>query len=163
MLRYERSSRNNHPVSKIKLIVAGRLEHATFCTFYDISGCRVLSTGPNAMIMASYSLLNLPNMSSAPSYASTDPKDRLILSERSTEEHQPSNDPPDGNWTRPSHYEISEWLWELLAWLLSTLTFAGTVILLKKFNRSPTTDWHQNIQLSTVVAVLAQVTQSALL
>ncbi|PVI00994.1 hypothetical protein DM02DRAFT_489062, partial [Periconia macrospinosa] len=65
--------------------------------------------------------------------------------------------------TRPSLYQIQEWIWEFLGWLLGTFVITGTVILLHKSNQTFVTDWHYNVQLSTLVAVLAQVTQSLLL
>lgn len=125
--------------------------------------CRILFRSLNWMIMTSYSLLNAPDMSSAPSYAPKDPKDRSVFHERDTEESQASTVTSNENWLRPSHYEVREWLWELLAWLIGALAITGTLILLRKFNQLPTTEWTSKIQLSTVVAVLAQATQSALL
>jgi hypothetical protein len=65
--------------------------------------------------------------------------------------------------SRPSHYEFREWLWELLAWILSILVIAGTVILLVKINQAPVIELPLGVQMSTLLTVLAHATQSALL
>lgn len=65
--------------------------------------------------------------------------------------------------SRPSHYEFREWLWELLAWILSILVIAGTVVLLVKINQAPVIELPLGVQMSTLLTVLAHATQSALL
>jgi hypothetical protein len=60
-------------------------------------------------------------------------------------------------------YKISERKWELLAWIAGAVIIAGTVCILTRFNNTPVEEWPISIQISTVVAFLAQVAQAALL
>ncbi|KAJ4294242.1 hypothetical protein N0V90_007932 [Kalmusia sp. IMI 367209] len=61
------------------------------------------------------------------------------------------------------YYRFSEWYLELFAWVAGTAIIAGLVVILVKFNNSPVHDWPFSIQISTVVAFLAQIAQAALL
>jgi hypothetical protein len=60
-------------------------------------------------------------------------------------------------------YRISEWKWELLACIIGAAIIAGTLSILTSYHDKPVEEWPIAIQISTVVAFLAQVAQAALL
>jgi hypothetical protein len=88
---------------------------------------------------------------------------RRSTSDQHTAQKENPNSFTSGESLRLFSHGLKEWVWELVAWVVGTSIITGTVILLYKFNQAPVTDWHPNIQLSTVIAVLAQTTQSSLL
>ena len=68
------------------------------------------------------------------------------------------------NGLRQKRYnEVSEWIWEFLAWALGAVVITGIIVILIKFDGRLVETWPISIQVSTVVAFLAQVAQSALL
>lgn len=112
--------------------------------------------------MAQYSSLGQLDMSSSEPKGLADSKGSATEYQRQTFESASSRG--DGHSShRPTYYEAKEWIWELLAWLAGTCVIAATVTLLAVFNQKPVNDWRFNVQLSTVIAVLTQVTQSMLL
>jgi hypothetical protein len=62
---------------------------------------------------------------------------------------------------RPPFY--MEWRWELFTWALGTCAVAVIFGLLCWSKDKPLTRWHSKIQVSTIIAVLSQVAQSALI
>lgn len=58
---------------------------------------------------------------------------------------------------------ISLWYWELGTWVLGTASFVATLVLLIVFNGCQLWEWQSHISINTVVAILSQVTVSALL
>jgi hypothetical protein len=58
---------------------------------------------------------------------------------------------------------FSEWLWELVMWLLGTVSLVLIVTLLAYFNKKPLSLWRSAITLNTIIAILSQATVSALL
>ncbi|KAF2818990.1 hypothetical protein CC86DRAFT_375415 [Ophiobolus disseminans] len=55
------------------------------------------------------------------------------------------------------------WRWEFLTWLLGTCGLATTIVILIVFNGKPQHEWRSNVQITAIVAALAQLSQSALL
>lgn len=55
------------------------------------------------------------------------------------------------------------WRWELFTWLLGTVGFAANIILLLCFDGKRQSQWRSPVQITTFVAALAQLSQSALL
>ena len=55
------------------------------------------------------------------------------------------------------------WRWELSIWLLGTIGLLSNLTLIGVSNGTLQKDWHSDIQITTFVAALAQVSQSALL
>jgi hypothetical protein len=58
---------------------------------------------------------------------------------------------------------FSNWLWELLMWLLGTVALILIVTLLAYFNGKPLSHWKSAISLNAIIAILSQTTVSALL
>lgn len=58
---------------------------------------------------------------------------------------------------------LRTWRWELFTWLLGTVGFAANIILLLCFNGKRQSQWQSPVQITTFVAALAQLSQSALL
>lgn len=58
---------------------------------------------------------------------------------------------------------VRVWIWEILTWLLSTLAMVSIAALLVSFKDQPKSKWKAVFELSTIVAALSQVAQSALL
>lgn len=58
---------------------------------------------------------------------------------------------------------LSSWRWELFTWLLGTFGFVLIQILILVCSGMFQKDWHSHVQLTTFVAALAQISQSALL
>ena len=58
---------------------------------------------------------------------------------------------------------IRIWKWELATWLLGTIGFAANIILLICFDGKRQSQWKSHVQITTFVAALAQLSQSALL
>lgn len=65
--------------------------------------------------------------------------------------------------SRTDLYRISEWKWELFAWIIGTAIIASMVYILTRFHDKPLEEWPISIQISSAVAFLAQVAQAALL
>ena len=66
----------------------------------------------------------------------------------------------------PSLYDryISDsWWFEFLSWLAATVILLALLILLSKFNKRSLSDWHSNLSLNTVIAVLSQLVQMILM
>ena len=55
------------------------------------------------------------------------------------------------------------WGFEFLAWLLATLSTVIILIVLAIFRNQPVSHWHSNITLNTVVNVVSQIAQTAIL
>ena len=55
------------------------------------------------------------------------------------------------------------WKWEISTWLLGSAGYIANLILVGMWNGKLQKDWHSNIQITTFVAALAQVSQSALM
>lgn len=64
---------------------------------------------------------------------------------------------------RGDYYKWSDWWLELLSWAAGVVSFCGIVAILVLFHEKLVGQWHAPIQITSVVAFLAQVTQSALL
>ena len=58
---------------------------------------------------------------------------------------------------------VRTWRWEVVTWIAGIFAVATIAILLFYFNNRPTSDWHSNLQPSTIIAALAQFAQAALL
>ncbi|KAF2027808.1 hypothetical protein EK21DRAFT_38861, partial [Setomelanomma holmii] len=58
---------------------------------------------------------------------------------------------------------LREWKWEFTTWFLGTSALVGIVALVVVFRDRPLKDWHFQLRLATLVAVLSQVAQSSLL
>ena len=65
--------------------------------------------------------------------------------------------------TMKEYSKFTEWRLEMLSWALGTAIIGGIVAILAKFNDTPAAEWSASIQISTVVAFLAQIAQAALL
>ena len=55
------------------------------------------------------------------------------------------------------------WRWELYTWLLGTAGFIANITLLFRFNSVQQQYWKSSVQITALVAALAQLSQSALL
>lgn len=96
----------------------------------------------------------------------------LAKSDLVTDPSHPPFRPPRMTGSRVSRNEsghlrpyqlLCEWFWELLTWLLGTLSLFTIVILLKCFNRKLLSEWNSVISINTIVSVLSQTVVSALL
>jgi hypothetical protein len=58
---------------------------------------------------------------------------------------------------------IWNWWWEALTWFIGSTAFAILIVLLAVFRDQALTQWKSNVQITTIVAGLAQFAQSALL
>ncbi|KAF2002616.1 hypothetical protein P154DRAFT_561786 [Amniculicola lignicola CBS 123094] len=56
-----------------------------------------------------------------------------------------------------------EWKWEIATWMLSTAAMISMIAVLAFFKDQPISTWTARFQLSTAVAALAQIAQSALM
>ncbi len=59
--------------------------------------------------------------------------------------------------------QFFQWYWELLTWLLGTVSLALIIGLLASYNQRPVNQWRSSIGLNTIVAVLSQAIVTALL
>ena len=60
-------------------------------------------------------------------------------------------------------YSLKNWSWELATWVLGTAAFVAIVVLLITFQGKRFDSWHSDIQITTIIAALSQLAQSALL
>ncbi|KAH7067186.1 hypothetical protein FB567DRAFT_541918 [Paraphoma chrysanthemicola] len=60
-------------------------------------------------------------------------------------------------------YLLRVWRWEMITWLLGTAGFLANIILISLWKDKLQSRWEPNIQITTFVAALAQLSQSALL
>ena len=60
-------------------------------------------------------------------------------------------------------YILDSWWFEFLSWLLATLMLLALLILLGKFNGKSLSEWNSNLTLNTIIAVVSQMVQMALL
>lgn len=60
-------------------------------------------------------------------------------------------------------YSLRNWSWELTTWVLGTAAFVVIVVLLITFEGKRFDEWHSDIQITTIIAALSQLAQSALL
>jgi Protein of unknown function (DUF3176) len=58
---------------------------------------------------------------------------------------------------------LADWFWELSTWLLGTIVEGIMLVLLLHYSDQRLSSWHLKIQIQTVIAVLSQISQSALL
>jgi hypothetical protein len=58
---------------------------------------------------------------------------------------------------------LTSWRSEMTVWLLGTLAFTTMVVLLTHFHNQPASKWKSKIQITTMVSILSQFAQSALL
>lgn len=65
--------------------------------------------------------------------------------------------------TPPRAGFIRTWKWELFTWLLGTIGFATNIVILLRFDGERQSKWKSSVQITTFVAALAQLSQSALL
>ena len=63
----------------------------------------------------------------------------------------------------PVHDLAYTWRWELFTWLLDSAGFIANIILLVLFDGSRQSQWKSEVQITALVAALAQLSQSALL
>lgn len=64
---------------------------------------------------------------------------------------------------RGKFYKVTEWKWELFSWIVGAVFIAGTICILVHFDKTPVEQWPIRIQISTVVAFLAQIAGAALM
>jgi hypothetical protein len=70
---------------------------------------------------------------------------------------------------QPSHaiqYKRSllrEWRWEMLCWIFGSLTFAASLVVLTVFHNALLSEWKSKIQITTIIAALAQASTSSFL
>lgn len=60
-------------------------------------------------------------------------------------------------------FDLRNWTWELATWLLGTAAFAVIVVLLITYQDKRFDSWNSDIQITTIIAALSQLAQSALL
>jgi hypothetical protein len=60
-------------------------------------------------------------------------------------------------------YIFVSWRWELGTWLLGSLAFATIIVLLLIYKDDRLTSWKSDIQITTIIAALSALAQSALL
>ena len=60
-------------------------------------------------------------------------------------------------------YVRDAWWFEFLSWLLATVMLLALLILLGKFNGKALSEWHSNLTLNTIIAVVSQLVQMVLL
>jgi hypothetical protein len=60
-------------------------------------------------------------------------------------------------------FNLKNWLWELATWVLGTAAFVVIVVLLITYKDKRFDSWHSDIQITTIIAALSQLAQSALL
>lgn len=58
---------------------------------------------------------------------------------------------------------VLTWKWEIFTWSLGTCAFTAIVVLLLTFKDQPLHSWKSTVQVTTTVATLSQIAQSALL
>ncbi|CAO2648636.1 Nn.00g079030.m01.CDS01 [Neocucurbitaria sp. VM-36] len=58
---------------------------------------------------------------------------------------------------------LREWKWELLTWLLGTASLLVILVLLLRFNDAPLSAWNLKVQITAMIAVFSQISQSAFL
>ncbi|KAH7066066.1 hypothetical protein BKA63DRAFT_370039, partial [Paraphoma chrysanthemicola] len=60
-------------------------------------------------------------------------------------------------------YLLRVWRWEMMTWFLGTAGFVANIILISLWRGELQSRWKPDIQITTFVAALAQLSQSALL
>ena len=60
-------------------------------------------------------------------------------------------------------YILDSWWFEFLSWLLATVLLLALLILLGKFKGKSLSEWHSNLSLNTIIAVVSQLVQMVLL
>ena len=60
-------------------------------------------------------------------------------------------------------YISDSWWFEFLSWLLATVMLLALLILLGKFKGKSLSEWHSNLSLNTIIAVISQLVQMVLL
>jgi hypothetical protein len=73
----------------------------------------------------------------------------------------PRKQPTKGQ--QSSRYKLLEWRWELFKWALGTSALITVFILLLWFKEKPVSAWRSNVQMTAIIAALAQTAQSALM
>ncbi|KAL6703032.1 hypothetical protein ACN47E_010308 [Coniothyrium glycines] len=58
---------------------------------------------------------------------------------------------------------VREWQWELISWLFGTAALVAIILLLIVFKDKPLTNWNARLPPNTIIAIISQVAQSALL
>ncbi|KAF2798619.1 hypothetical protein K505DRAFT_267328, partial [Melanomma pulvis-pyrius CBS 109.77] len=58
---------------------------------------------------------------------------------------------------------LNEWSWEYFTWTLGSAAVASIVVLLLSFRDKPVSEWKSKVQITAIMAALAQTAQSALL
>ncbi|MCJ1475704.1 hypothetical protein MMC13_004367 [Lambiella insularis] len=67
---------------------------------------------------------------------------------------------------RPSIYDRyfqDSWWLEFLSWLAATVMLLALLVLLAKFNGKSLSEWHSNLSLNTIIAVVSQLVQAVLI
>lgn len=57
----------------------------------------------------------------------------------------------------------NSWSFEIFSWLLATVSTVILLIVLATFRHRPVSHWHSNVSLNTVVNVVSQIAQTAIL
>ena len=60
-------------------------------------------------------------------------------------------------------YILDSWWFEFLSWLLATVMLLALLILLGKFDGKSLSEWHSNLTMNTIIAVVSQLVQMVLL
>lgn len=101
----------------------------------------------------------IPALSHAKTYAS----DKTVVDSVSKDRPNQSNENLPGPYPPQKRRLLRTWRWELFTWLLGTLGLTANIILLICFDGKRLSQWKSTVQITTFVAALAQLSQSALL
>ncbi|PVH93549.1 hypothetical protein DM02DRAFT_733063 [Periconia macrospinosa] len=61
------------------------------------------------------------------------------------------------------HYDAKEWISDVFAWFVGTILLAVIITIMVVYHNKNLSQWHSNVQITTIVALLSQVAQSAFL
>lgn len=60
------------------------------------------------------------------------------------------------------HFTLFDWWWELLSWMIGTLSLLTMLLLLTFFHNKSTTTWRSKLSINAIVSALAQTSQTSL-
>ncbi|OAL48704.1 hypothetical protein IQ07DRAFT_84448 [Pyrenochaeta sp. DS3sAY3a] len=60
------------------------------------------------------------------------------------------------------HFTLSDWWWELLSWMMGTLSLLAMLLLLAFFHNKSVATWRSKLSINSIVSALAQTSQTSL-
>ncbi|OAL52965.1 hypothetical protein IQ07DRAFT_629469 [Pyrenochaeta sp. DS3sAY3a] len=96
-------------------------------------------------------------------HAKTYGSEKTVVNSVSKDQRSHSNEDLPNSYPPQKRRLLRTWRWELFTWLLGTLGLTANIILLICFDGKRLSQWKSTVQITTFVAALAQLSQSALL